>query len=108
MAERALDAHRLQRPAGVEDAGHADDRVLLQELERHRRIVEFDGTATDLRRDVAGQRVDVDLETDGEGGLRAHTGPDAAERRALDRLMQLERVAPERLVAERVEPEDLS
>jgi hypothetical protein len=53
------------------------------------------------------QRVEIDLEPELERALRAETGPHAAERFALDRVVQPELAAPERLVAERVEAERL-
>src|SRR5947208_15526904 len=49
----------------------------------------------------------VHLEAGAERRRRADPRSDAAEARALNRLMQLQRVAPEMLVAERVEPECL-
>src|SRR4029078_8028531 len=50
--------------------------------------------------------IDVDLEAELERRLRAQPRTDTAVRLAGDRTMQAERVAPESLVAERVETED--
>jgi hypothetical protein len=54
------------------------------------------------------QSIDVDFEAELERRLRAQARADAAVRLAGDCTMQAERVAPEGLVAERVEPEDLA
>jgi hypothetical protein len=63
------------------------------------------GDVLDLTHEVRRQRVHVDLEADRERRLRTDACADAAVRCAGDRLVQLERVAPERFVAERLEAE---
>jgi hypothetical protein len=70
-------------------------------------FVEIDLARFDRSGDFWRDRGRVDLEANGERGLRADAGPHAAVRRPLDRPVQLERVSPERLIAERLEPKHL-
>src|SRR2546429_1672493 len=103
MAQRALNANSLQCSIRIELAGHSEDRVQFQERERYRRIIQIDPALFDLLQHVPRQRLDVNLQSDGQRRPRTDARPDAAETRALDRLVQLQRATPERLVAERVE-----
>jgi hypothetical protein len=41
MTQRTLNAHRLERPRGVERAGDADHRIQLEERERDRGVPTF-------------------------------------------------------------------
>src|SRR5262249_42397807 len=91
----------------VEEALDADHRVELQQRQRRRRVVQVDGPVEDALLHRLRQRAYVDLQSQRERLLRAETGADAAVRRALDRLVQVQGAAPERLVAERVEAEGL-
>jgi len=88
-------------------AGDADDRVELEQRQRGGRIVEIDAPAPELLLELGGQRVHVHLEPDGERRRGAHAGSDPAVVLAFDGLVELERVAPPGLVAERVVAEDL-
>ena len=107
MAERAGEADGLRPPPVRRTASTPTTEFALISASvlagSFRSIVSFAIAVSTGR----GTRVDVELQADSERGRRAHAGPDAAEARAADRLMQLERVAPEALVAERVEAEDL-
>src|SRR5207248_2466385 len=80
VAERALDADRLQSGGAGEEAGDADDGVQLQQRQRRRRIVQVDGSRLDAGRDVGGHRICVDLQADGQRRLRADARTDAAVR----------------------------
>ena len=71
VAQRALDAHRLDAAVGVREGGHADDRVELEQRDRRRRILEVDLAGLDLFHQRAGQRVRVHLQPDGQRRLRA-------------------------------------
>ena len=42
MTERALDAHRTDRAAGIQERGHADDCIRFEQRDRVRRIVEVE------------------------------------------------------------------
>src|SRR5215204_935405 len=101
-----MNGHRLESTRGVslvvEDASHADDGAELQQAKRDRRIVEVDLAGADGIRDSGWNRIAVDLEADGERGLRTHTGADAAEVRALEGVVQPELVAPKGLAAKGV------
>src|SRR2546426_342371 len=108
MTERALDAHGPQVAAFVEDAGHSHYGVELQERHRRGRVVEIDLAGLQLLDQGGWQGVDVHLQADGERGLRADAGADAAVPLAGDRLVQMERVSPERLAAEGLEAEGAS
>src|SRR6476661_3968449 len=99
MAEGALDPDRLERVAG-ENAGYAYDGIQLEQRDGDRRIVEVDAAFLNLLEQIAGKRVDIDLQADGERRPRAHAWSHASERGALDGLMQSQRIAPEGLIAE--------
>jgi len=91
----------------VEEPLDADDRVQLQQRQRDRRVVQVHRAVADPVLHRRRQRRRVDLQADGQRGPRAHARSDPAVRRAGDRLVQVQRIAPERLIAERVEPERL-
>ena len=55
--------------------------------------------------DHRGERIDVDLQPDGQRCLRAHAPANATELRSLDRLVELEGIAPEGFVAKGIEAE---
>jgi hypothetical protein len=107
MAHRAREADRAQRALCVEEALHADDRVELEQRERRLGAVEVDLALLDGLDDGARKRGGVDLEADRQRALRAQSRSHAAEPGSLDRLVQLQCAAPEGLVAEGVEAEDL-
>jgi hypothetical protein len=107
VAQRALDAHRLHA-ARVGDRRDADDCVELEQRDGRRRIVEVDLAGLQLFLQRVGQRVRVDLQADGQRRLRRDARADAAVLLAGDRLVQAQRVAPERLAAEGVEAKCLS
>jgi hypothetical protein len=86
----------------------ADDRVELEQGQGRRGRAQVHLPGAQRAAHAARQRVDVDLQADAERGLRAHAGADAAVARALYRPVQLERAAPELVVAEVVEAEDLA
>ncbi len=108
MAEGALDAEGAQSSLAVGEPRHADDRVRGQESHGDGGIVEVHLVGLQRIDGCLGQRVDVDLQPHRERGLRADAGTHAAERGALDGLVQQQRVAPESLVAERIEAEDVA
>jgi hypothetical protein len=62
----------------------------------------------ELLEQVLGQRVYIDLQSDGKGRLRTHARALAAQCRSLYRLMQFERISPKSLIPEGVETEDLA
>src|SRR5262249_26451758 len=107
MTERALNADRAQRAAPVEKARYTDDRVEFDQCQRDGRVVRIHQALAQLPQHRR-ERVEVHLETDRERGLRADAAADAAEAAALDGLVQLERVAPERFVAEGIEAEGVA
>ena len=98
MAQRARDAEPRDGVGGVDAGLHADDGVQREQGDRGRRVVQVDLPRLELRHQCGGERVHVHLEPDAECGLGAD---------ALDHLVHLERIGPERLVAEGVEPEDV-
>src|SRR5262249_10537567 len=102
-----LDADRGDLAALVEEAGHPDDGVELQQRERGGRVVEVDPAALERLAETPGQGVEVDLETDGERRRRADAGAQAAVLRARNGLVQMQLAAPEVLVTEGVKAKDL-
>ena len=107
VAGRTGETHRRQPATAVEEALDADDGIQLQQRQRHRRVVQVDLAGLDRGRRLLRDRRRVDLEPGGQRGFRAEARADAAVLRAGDRAMQLQRVAPERLVSERVVAEDV-
>jgi hypothetical protein len=108
VAQGALDAHRAQTAARVEEPGDANHRLQLKQCQRDRRVVQVDLAPLEGLLQLGRQGVDIDLQPDPERRLWAQAGPDAAIRSPGDRPMELQSVAPELLVAEGVEAEDLT
>src|SRR5215216_2729497 len=103
MANGALNADRPQRALSVEEAGHTNDRLQLEQRQCDRWIIEIDLASLQLVNQAGRQRVHVDFEAKGERILRAEARPDPAEIGALDCLMQVQLITPVGLIAERVE-----
>src|SRR5688572_7966377 len=103
MAQRALDSDGSQSAIVVEEAGHADDRVQLEQCSGRGRVVEINLAGLDLRDQLGGERLRVNLQAKTQGRLRTHPFADAAELLAGKGLMQPQLAAPEVLGAERVE-----
>src|SRR3989449_9161975 len=108
VAECALDPDRSDAAVGVEEPADAHHRLQFEQRQGGGRIVEVDLAGLELLLQRLGQRVRVYLEADRQRCLGADTATDAAVLLAGDRLVELERVAPERFIAEGVEAEDLS
>jgi len=106
MTQRALDADGAEAAARIAVAGEAHHGLGVEQRQRHRRIVEVDASMPDGVQDVGRERLGVDLQPHGERRRRAHTRTDTAEFLPFDRPVQLERAAPEGLIAECVVPED--
>src|SRR5690606_16225160 len=108
VAQRTSDTDRLEAAGIVEEAAHADDRVERQERQRHGGIAQIDTSAPQGLHELRRERIDVDLQAQPEGRLRADARADAAVIASGDRLVQPQRAAPEIFVAEIVEAEDLA
>jgi hypothetical protein len=106
VAERALDAERLDPPGRVELAGHSHHGVQLEERKGRRGIVEVHLARLDLRDELRRQGFRIHLEPDRKRGLRAYASAEAAVFFTGDGLVQLQGIAPESLRAEGVEAED--
>jgi hypothetical protein len=98
VAQRAADADRREAALRIEAALHADDRVELQQRERDRRIREVHLPVREPLAQARGQCGGVDLQADAERGRG---------RQRRERFVEPEPLAPERLGAEGVVPEDL-
>src|SRR5687767_6917825 len=98
MTQRTRDTNANQR-AVLYLTLHADYRVDAEEQSRHGRIGEVDLAIPELLHDGSRKGVDVYLETGEQRGLW---------RQFIDLHMQRGGVAPERLVAERIEAEYLA
>ena len=97
----------LGLPAFIEETFHADHRVQLQKRQRRPRIIEIDLAGAQSFEQIIGERPAIDLEAKIQRRVGRKTRTHAAQGRARDRLVQAERVAPERFVAEGVEAERL-
>ena len=98
----------LTLPSGLVKAVTPTTAFNLSKRDRRRRIVEVDFARRDLLLQGIRQRVGVDLEPDGQRGLRRDAGADAAILLAGDGFVQLKRVAPEGLAPEGVVAEGLA
>ena len=107
VAECALNADRLDGAISVKEARDADDCIELEQRERRRRVVQIHLSSFELLLERSRNRIEIDFEADAQCGLGAHTGPDAAIAFAGNRLVELQCIAPERLVAERIESKSL-
>ena len=111
MAERALDAQGPEPALAVGHARHAHHRVEPQERHDGGGAAQVDLAGLKRIDERLGERIHIDLETDrqrrlGADAVEAKVGRGhAAQRAALDGLVQPERAAPEILVAESVEAE---
>src|SRR5215831_3419459 len=108
MAKCALDSDRLQPSGRIEEAGESHHCVQLQKRNSDGRIVKIYFAVQQLLEQIVRQRIDVHFQAHRERGTGAHARTHSAQAGAFDRLLKLERVAPEALVAERVESEDLA
>ena len=108
MAQRTLDAYGFERLAVfIEESGHAQHRVGLEQQQGVGRIVEIDLAGFDGGRDVLRYRLHVDFQTELERLFRAHPRSYSSELPALERLVQLDLATPEILTSKRVVTEDL-
>ena len=82
MTKRALNPHRGDAAAFVEDAGDADHGVELQQFERDGGILQVDLAARDVTLQGARQGGKIHLEPRGERGGRRHAGADTTIRGA--------------------------
>ena len=108
MADGAGETDRAEMTRLVEVALDADDGVQLQERQRRLRALQADLPGLDRRNNVLRNLRRVDFEPDREGGLRTDARTDAAELASGDRTVELERAAPEGLIAEGVVAKDPS
>src|SRR3989441_4502791 len=108
VAEGALDADRFDAAARVEESGHPHDRIQLEQGQGRCRVVEVHFPCLELFLQRLGQGVHIYLEADRQRGLRAYAAAHAAMLLAADGFVELQRVAPERFIAERVESESLA
>ena len=109
VAEGAGDAEPLDAVAIVAQCRlDPDDRIELEERQRHGGVIEVDFAEPDVLLDVLGYCVDVDLETDGERGRGTDAAAHATVLVACDGHVQSQGVGPPGLVAERLVAEDLA
>jgi len=71
------------------------------------KIVEIHAPVLQLRDQRLRQRVCIDFQTNGESSRGAYARTNAAEIRTFNRAMQLQRIAPEDLIAECIETKSL-
>jgi len=107
MAEGAGNADRFQRAVLIEVAFDAHNRVLLQEGHGDRDIVQVNLAPFEPVDDLLRERIDVHLQTHSQGLLGGEPSADPAKAFALDGLMQLQRIAPEFLIAKGIETENI-
>ena len=108
VAERALDADRLQGSVLVEESLDANHRVFLEQGQRGGWVVEIDFPFLDRADEISWQRIGIDLQPQGQCGFWAYARTDAAELLALNGVVEAKGVTPEGLATERIIPEDVS
>ena len=102
VTERTLHAHRRDASVGSAHRRDADDRLRVEERKRVRRIVEVHPARCQATENCRRHAVDVDFQPHRERSGRAHSRSDPSEPGSGDRLVQLERAAPELFIAEGV------
>ena len=107
MAESALNADGLQRPAVVEEAGHTDHRVKFKQGQRRRGVVQIHGTFFQIPYQVSWKRTGIYFQANGEGRLWTYPRPCAPLIGSGNRLMESQRIAPKGFIAESVKPKDI-
>ena len=108
MAEGAAQAECLRLASRAAERHDAKNRLGVDQRQRVGRVVEIDGAVRDRGKHRPWNRIDIELEADGECGRGADPRAHTAKSRAADRLVQLERIAPEPLVAEGITAKDLT
>ncbi len=109
MAERAGDADaRGTGSVPLVERLDAHDRIRLEQLERRLDVVEVGRAAANRGHGGSWELVEIDLEAELQRLSRREAGSHSAVPLAGDGAMELERVAPEILVAKRVVTEDIS
>jgi hypothetical protein len=101
MTERARDPHayELVLPTDrLHGSADADDGVELEQGHRRGRALEADGAVLNSLHDRRGERIRIHFESHREGGSWIDG--------ALDDVVHVERVGPERLIAKRLEAKD--
>lgn len=82
--------------------------VQFQQLERYRRIIEIDFPLRQLLQQISRQRVRIYFQSRGERRLWTEAGSNPTEPGPLDGQVQVQHVAAEHLVAERIKSKNLS
>src|SRR5262245_8007112 len=108
MTERTLNPYSSSSAVGIQESGHADNRVGFEKRHRRRRIVHVDLARLDLCGEIERHGLGIHLESQAQRPRRAEARTDTAQFLSHDGLMQLELVAPERFVAEGIGSEDLA
>src|SRR3569833_411993 len=107
MTQSALYADRLQAQPGTERARQTDNRIELQQRQRHRQIIKIHQPGAQLPLQGSWQSIDIHLQANGERRFRADTGAYSSKTTAFDRLVQPQSASPESLIAKGVEAEHL-
>src|SRR5579864_3686873 len=107
MAQRALSSHSAQRrSARVENSGHPDDGVQLQQRKRSARVIEVDLALLQALDQGIRKRIDVDLQANCEGRFGAYARSHPSVAASLNCLVQLDGIAPKSLITESIVAED--
>src|ERR1051326_8618235 len=107
MTQRALDSERIQALLRVKKTGDTDYGVELQQGQRVGRVVQIHPPGGQFLFQRLGQGIHVHFQSNGQSSAGADARTDTAVIRALNRLVQLKRVAPEGLVPERIKSENV-
>jgi hypothetical protein len=102
-----LNPDGAQRSVGLEESRHPDYSVELEQRECRGGIVQINAAFLEFFDQCIGERIGIHFQPERKRGSRSHTVADAIEACPLNGLVQLDRVAPEGLVAESIEAKRL-
>src|SRR5581483_10507011 len=105
MAKSTLDTHRLQAAIGVKEAGDSHHRVELHQGQRVRRIIEVNLIVSQFLHQVGWQGIHIYFQPQSQRLSGADPRANPSKGLTLDSLVELERVAPERLVSKGIKAE---
>jgi len=102
MAQRTLDARGLQRSLLVENSGNANNRIQLQQRQRRGGIIEIALTFLQRLHKRRRKRIDIHFQPHRQRRCGTNSGTHTAKLCPFDRLMQMNRIASKRFIAERI------
>lgn len=82
-----------------EEAGHADDRIELEQRKSDGRVIKVYFSLLELFDKRGGKRVHINFQAERQHGFRTQARTDTSKFCSCDRLMEPERITPKSLIA---------